>query len=107
MSPLFADDPTPELAVWLLLHYVDEAELEIRVELSLPVEFTKTAGSERGFVTGFAPRLVLTSIPLAPEVDFDDDHGDEEIDIPVVPRASGRCRTSTTRDWISQGADVG
>jgi hypothetical protein len=77
----------PDLAVWLLLHYLDEVDQEIRVELSFPVEFTKIAKSERGFVTSFEPRLVLAPIPLAPQVDMDADEGEEEIDIPVSSRA--------------------
>src|SRR6202161_4155574 len=88
ISPHFENEAIPDMAIWLLLHYVDEDQEEIRVELSFPVEFTKTARTERGFVTRFEPRLVLAPIPLSQHIDIhDDDDGEEEIDIPIAPRA--------------------
>lgn len=82
-------DPT-QLVLWLLLVHHDEQAEEIRVELSLPVEFTRTPNSERGFVTAFEPRLVLPVIPLKddPAVDRGDDQGEDDgqIDVPVSRR---------------------
>ncbi len=47
-----------QMTIWLLLAYYDEPAEEIRLELSLPVEFTRTPKSERGYVTAFEPRLI-------------------------------------------------
>lgn len=76
-------------ATWLLLTYPDEFAGELRVELSLPVEFTRKSGvdAERGAVTRFAPRLVLPSIPFVDEASIhDEDQGDDEIDIRIRRR---------------------
>jgi len=74
--------------LWLLLVYYDEHAEEIRSELSLPVEFTKTRKSERGHVTAFEPRLILPVIDLADSTDADDEDQDEDgqIDVPVARR---------------------
>lgn len=74
---------------WLLLHVYDESADELRVELSVPVEFTCKSGTdvERGTVTRFEPRLILPPIPLAENAEIEDeDDDDEEIDIPVDRR---------------------
>jgi len=74
---------------WLLLHFYDEAADELRVELSLPVEFTRKSGTdhERGTVSRFDPRLILPPIRLGSDAEIkDDDEGDDEIDIPVDRR---------------------
>ena len=74
---------------WLLLHYYDESRDELRVELSVPIEFSRKNGTdtERGTVTRFHPPLKLPAIPLGDEIeDQDDDEGDDEIDIPVDRR---------------------
>jgi hypothetical protein len=73
---------------WFLLHYFDERRNELRVELSVPVEFTTNSGdSERGMVTAFDPRLKLPPISLADEADIEDeDEGDDDIEISVERR---------------------
>jgi hypothetical protein len=87
------DDPIPGAEgplTWFLLHYFDERANQLRLELSVPVEFTTKAGTdhERGSVTRFEPRLILPQIALGEDVDFDDeDEGDDEIDIPVSRRS--------------------
>lgn len=75
---------------WLLLHYRDEMLEEIRVELSIPVEFD---GSEvegrRGTVTHFEPRLILPSISVSDagaDIHNNEDEGDDEIDISISRR---------------------
>jgi hypothetical protein len=84
-------ETTPSVLTWLLLHFYDEPADELRLELSVPVEFTRTRGTdnERGTVTRFDPRLILPSIALAADAairDEDEDDGDDEIDIPVDRR---------------------
>lgn len=73
---------------WLLLHFYDESADEIRVELSVPVEFDrKRPGNGRGIVTHFDPRLILPPIVLDASTDIEDeDEGDDEIDIPIDRR---------------------
>ena len=74
---------------WLLLHYYNEPANEIRLELSVPIEFTRKRGTdtERGTVTRFEPRLFLPPIELTDNTEVeDDDEGDDEIDIPVDRR---------------------
>jgi hypothetical protein len=77
-----------QMTIWLLLAYYDESAEEIRLELSLPVEFTRTPKSERGYVTAFEPRLILPAISLAPTADISgsNDGEDGQIDIPVTRR---------------------
>lgn len=87
IHPSFAENALPGMQTWLLLHYFDEPAEELRLELSLPVEFTKTPKSERGSVTRFEPRLILPSIPLVDDaVMMDDDEGGDEIEISVERR---------------------
>jgi hypothetical protein len=80
----------PDRLTWLLLHYFDARESELRLELSVPVEFSrKTEDSKKGLVTRFDPRLILPAVAMATDVrvqDDDDDDGDDEIDIPVDRR---------------------
>jgi hypothetical protein len=73
---------------WLLLHFYDESADELRVELSVPVEFTRKTGTdaERGTVTRFEPRLILPPIPLGENAEIEDQDDDDEIDIPVDRR---------------------
>lgn len=74
---------------WLLLHFHDESAEELRVELSVPVEFTRKSGtdSERGTVTRFEPRLTLPPIPLGVEAEIEEEDDDDgEIDVPVDRR---------------------
>lgn len=80
-------EPT-QTALWLLLVYYDDFAEEIRTELSLPVEFTKTPRSERGYVTAFEPRLILPAIPLSSNADIGEDDGEDDgqIDVPVARR---------------------
>lgn len=87
VHPQFAAAPLPDMQTWLLLQYLDEAREEIRVELSVPVEFTPAPKSARGFVTRFDPRLVLPPIPLTPDgLDHRDGDDGEEIEIPINRR---------------------
>jgi hypothetical protein len=79
-----SDVPLDRLT-WLLLHFHEEAASEVRLELSVPVEFVRVRDSDRGIVTAFEPRLILPAIALG-RIDDDDDEGDDEIDIPVDRR---------------------
>lgn len=85
MSP---DFDKADMKIWLLLAYYDEAEEEVRLELSLPVEFLAKEKSKRGFVTAFEPRLVLPSISLVPDAGIrsEDEGEDGQIDVPVARR---------------------
>lgn len=76
------------IEVWLLLVHYDERGDEIRLEVSLPVEFTRTPKSDRGYVTAFEPRLLLPAISLieAAEITHDDENEDGQIDVPVTRR---------------------
>lgn len=74
------------MKIWLLLTYHDELSEEIRLELSLPVEFTRTPKSERGYVTAFEPRLILPAISLTATADISHEDEDGQIDIPVARR---------------------
>jgi hypothetical protein len=76
------------MQIWLLLAYYDEAAEEVRLELSLPVEFFCKPNSKRGVVTAFeSPRLILPSISLAPGANIDDEEEDDgQIDVPVARR---------------------
>jgi hypothetical protein len=78
----FDDDVMP---IWLLLTFYDEFAEEIRVELSLPVEFDAKP-NKRGHVTAFEPRLVLPAITLNDMIDDDQDEDDGQIDVPVARR---------------------
>lgn len=87
VHPSFAENPLPGMQTRLLLHYFDEPLEELRLELSVPVEFSKTPKSERGYVTRFEPRLILPSISLIDDVGMmDDDERDDEIEISVERR---------------------
>lgn len=80
------DAPLARLT-WLLLHYYDAIAQEVRLELSVPVEFHRNGDSDRGTVTAFDPRLILPAIPLADDASIrEDDDGDDEIDIPIDRR---------------------
>jgi hypothetical protein len=84
----FARAMEATMKIWLLLVYYDELNEEIRLELSLPVEFTRTPKGQRGFVTAFEPRLVLPAISLVETADISNDDEDEDgqIDVPVARR---------------------
>jgi hypothetical protein len=90
--PAFAPGLLPGLTTWLLLHYWHEDPLtgqdELRLELSVPVEFSRNPHSDRGFITRFEPRLILPSIALGQVEDHleDEDDGDETIDIEISRR---------------------
>lgn len=85
VHPQFADSPLPGIETWFLLTYFDEREGELRLELSVPVEFTRTPKSERGHVTKFDPRIILPAVALVDDASIgrDDDDGDEQIEVPV------------------------
>ncbi len=76
------------MTIWLLLAYFDEAADEIRLELSVPVEFVRKPTGERGHVTAFEPRLILPSISLVDDagVGRDEEDDDGQIDVPVARR---------------------
>lgn len=91
--PFGPRESRPEITLrrwtWLLLHFHDESADELRVELSVPVEFTRKSGTdnERGTVTRFDPRLILPPVPLGSDASIEDhDEGDDDIDIPVDRR---------------------
>ncbi len=88
VHPQFADKPMPGMQTWLLLHFFDEQAEELRIELSVPVEFTRTPKSERGFVTKFDPRIILPAVPLVQDTSIgrDDDDDDDQIEVPVGRR---------------------
>jgi hypothetical protein len=91
VHPDFAPDVDPELVTWLLLSHYDRAADEIRIELSKPVEFTRSSGAQgeknRGHVTRFEPRILLPTISLQPNVAIDGDHAESEpIEVPVQRR---------------------
>jgi hypothetical protein len=75
--------PLPEdgrRTTWLLLHYYDRDEKEIRLELSLPSEMT---GKQ---VTAWQERILLQTIPFATKiVDFDEVEA-AEINVDVTRR---------------------
>jgi hypothetical protein len=83
-------DVVPDRLTWFILHYLDESEDELRVELSVPVEFTlirTRGGKERVLVTHFDPRLILPPIHLDDAIREDDeDEGDDQIDIQIPRR---------------------
>ncbi|MBA3430643.1 MAG: hypothetical protein H0U16_04070 [Actinobacteria bacterium] len=84
-------EKAPQRLTWLLLHCFDVFANELRVELSLPVEFTPKGGTdhESGAVTRFQPRLILPPISLAHNAQIEDDEedeGDDQIDVPVDRR---------------------
>lgn len=90
--PAFAPGLLPGLTTWLLLHYWHEDAMtgrdELRLELSVPVEFSRNPNNDRGFITRFEPRLILPTIDLGQTDDHvnDEDGGDETIDIEISRR---------------------
>lgn len=83
----FLQATASSMEIWLLLVFYDALAQEARLELSFPVEFTRTPKSERGFVTAFQPRLVLPAISLIDTADIaDDEDEDGQIDVPVTRR---------------------
>lgn len=91
VHPDFAADPDPELVTWLLLSYYDPDAQEIRIELSKPVEYTRSRGLQglrnRGHITAFEPRIILPTISLEPDAGIDDEHSEAaQIEVPVQRR---------------------
>jgi hypothetical protein len=72
---------------WLLLHYVDEDEGEIRLELSLPSEM-----DDQGRIVAWRERIVLEPIPRLPEALPGGGTGDErpEVEVNIERRAGGQ-----------------
>jgi hypothetical protein len=74
----------PERETWLLLHYFDRVNEEIRLELSCPLELTGTQ------ITRWRERILLDAIPFAADdldVPFDhDDDSDDQIEIDIERR---------------------
>jgi hypothetical protein len=74
--------PVPK-QTWFLLHFMDEDAGSIRIELSLPAEM-----DDDGHVIRWRERVILRSVPIAPNPSLNedsDDDGDDEI--PVERRA--------------------
>ena len=67
---------------WLLLHYFDREDKEIRLELSLPSEMT---GKQ---VTAWSERILLETIPFATKIVNFDEVEAAEIDVDVTRRQS-------------------
>lgn len=91
VHPDFAPDEIPGMKIWMLLSYFDRAADEIRIELSVPVEFTRSPGAlgerRRGHVTKFLPRIILPTIALTPSIENEDEEtAAEPIDVPVSRR---------------------
>jgi hypothetical protein len=90
-DPAFATDVDPEMVTWLLLSYYDRKANEIRIELSKPVEFTKSTRAQRennrGHITAFDPRIILPRIKLEPIADVGDEESESE---PIVVRVQRR-----------------
>lgn len=63
---------------WLLLHFVDEEQGEIRLELSLPSEM-----DDQGRIVEWRERIVLEPIPRLPEALPGESTGDERTDVEV------------------------
>lgn len=65
---------------WLLLHYVDEEEGEVRLELSLPAEM-----DDQGRIVEWRERIILEPIPRLPEAlpggSAEDERAEMEVDI--------------------------
>lgn len=72
---------------WLLLHYVDEDEGEIRLELSLPSEM-----DDQGRIVAWRERIALAPIPRLPEALPGRGTGDErpEVEVNIERRAGGQ-----------------
>jgi hypothetical protein len=91
VHPEFAPDVDPELVTWLLLSHYDRDPNEIRVELSKPVEFTKSVGAQgeknRGHVTRFDPRIILPTISLQPVAAYEEPAQSEPIEVLVHRRS--------------------
>jgi hypothetical protein len=69
----------PRLQTWILLHYFDTREDEVRLELSLPDAITPS-----GFVKSWRERIILEpiSFKLQPIAEADDDEsGDIEVSV--------------------------
>jgi hypothetical protein len=71
---------------WILLHYFDNGDGEIRAELALPAGM-----SHDGHVSEWRERIIIGSIPFTPNPaisdDGDDDEGDGDGEIVVERRA--------------------
>jgi len=81
IDPTFAEvvPARPEVQTWVLLYYVDPDNLEIRVELSLPIML-----NDEQHICKWYDRIVLAPIPFDAEdvpVEEDDDEGDDGIDV--------------------------
>lgn len=87
VHPMFAEMSTPDTRTWTLLHFFDKAAEELRLELSVAVEFSKMKNG-RGIVTRFDPRLILPAVDLSGRTESrdDEDEGDDQIDIAVTRR---------------------
>lgn len=89
VHPDFAPPVDPDLVTWILLSHYDREANEIRIELSRPVEFTKSPGAagqkNRGHITHFEPRIILPTISLEP-VGYEEPAVAEPIDVSVQRR---------------------
>jgi hypothetical protein len=71
----------PDQETWFVLHYIDEENDEVRVEVSLPGTM-----NTNGYITDWLERIILTTQPLTPRAieSSSDGDGDEDGEI-VVP----------------------
>ena len=82
ISTDFGPRPTALTKTWLLLHYLDEDQDEIRIELSQPAYMT-----DEGYVCDWLERIILSPVPLTPVVDMGSSQN-QAIDVPVRQRAA-------------------
>ena len=67
---------------WLLLHFVDEAAGEIRLELSLP-----SVMDDADFIVDWSRRIILTPIPIEKRpMDHGEDDDSDKYNVDVEPR---------------------
>lgn len=78
--------PVPSLTYWLLLHFYDESQNEIRCELSVPLETSRPNKDGRARVTAFGERLRIPAIQFGDTPVREDEEDVGEIDIPVERR---------------------
>jgi hypothetical protein len=75
--------PSARLHTWLLLHYIDHKEQEIRSELSLPLEM-----NSEGHVSEWQERIILSAIPFNREPMSLDDTDEADVEVTVTKKAN-------------------
>jgi hypothetical protein len=86
MSFVFMDtesaDSVAMRRTWLLLHYLDEANGEIRLELSLPAVM-----DDGDFIVDWSRRVILAPIPIDQHLmELEEDRDLGAYDVEVEPR---------------------